>query len=134
MDVDTVMIEVAALIDTIPGLRVVDHPVDTIAPPVAIVGLPEITFDETYGRGADRYLLPVILAVGRADAKASRFNIAPYVKGSGATSVKAALEPNADYVSFDSLRVQGVSFDVITWSAVDYLCATFLLDIIGDGA
>lgn len=134
MNVDTVMTEVAALIDTIPGLRVVDHPVDTIAPPIAIVGLPEVTFDETYGRGCDRYLLPVILAVGRADAKASRFNIAPYVAGSGTSSVKAALEPNAAYVSFDTLRVQSATFDIVTWSAVEYLCVTFLLDIIGNGA
>lgn len=134
MNVDAVMTEVAARLDTIAGLRVFDHPVDTINPPTAIVSLPEITFDATYGRGSDQYALPVILAIGKESDRAARANLAPYVAGSGAKSFKAVLEDEATtYTSFDSLRVQGVEFDVVTWSAVDYLTATFLLDIIGDG-
>ena len=135
MNLDAVMTEVAARLDTIADLRVFDHPVDTVNPPTAIVALPEITFDQTYGRGSDRYALPIVLAIGKHDVRASRANLAPYVAGDGAKSFKAVLEDDATpYVAFDSLRVQSVEFDVITWSSIEYLAATFLLDIIGDGA
>lgn len=134
MNLDAVMAEVAARLDTIPALRVFDHPVDTVNPPTAIVSLPLITFDETYGRGSDRYALPVILAIGKVVDRAARANLAPFVAGAGASSVKAVLEADDNYVAFDSLRVVSAEFDVITWSAVEYLTATFLLDILGDGA
>ena len=134
MNLDDVMAEVAARLDTITDLTVFDHPVDTVNPPTAIVSMPEITFDQTYGRGSDRYDLPVVLAIGKVVDRASRKNVAPYVAGAGAKSFKAVLEDESTpYTSFDSLRVQSVSFDVIAWSAVEYLAATFLLDIIGDG-
>lgn len=135
MNIDTVMTEVATRLKTIDKLRVFDHPVDKVEPPTAIVSLPEITFDLTYGRGTDRYQLPVILAVGKVVDRAARANVAPYVAGAGPKSFKAVLEDeSAPYASFDSLRVTGVEFDVISWSAVDYLTATFLLDILGSGA
>lgn len=134
MNLDAVMTEIADRLKTITGLRVFDHPVDTVNPPTAIVSLPEITFDQTYGRGSDRYALPVVLAIGKVVDRAARANLAPYVAGAGAKSFKAVLEAATPYVAFDSLRVQSVEFDVITWSSVEYLAATFLLDIIGDGA
>lgn len=135
MDLDAAMAEVAARLDTIAGLRVFDHPVGTLNPPTALVSLPEITFDLTYGRGADRWSLPVILAVGKASDRASRKNIAPYVAGTGAKSVKQVLEnETTPYVAFDTLRVESVDFDVIAWGGIEYLCATFVLDIVGSGA
>ncbi|HEY9416822.1 MAG TPA: hypothetical protein VIQ30_18860 [Pseudonocardia sp.] len=135
MNLEDVMAEVAGRLEAIEGLRVADHPVDAINPPHAIVALPEITFDLTYGRGCDRYRLPVVVAVGKASDRASVKKLAGYVKGSGATSVKQALEDETTpYVAFDTLRVESVDFDVIAWGAVEYLTAAFTLDIVGSGA
>lgn len=127
------MEEVAVRLRTIAGLRVFAHPVDKVEPPTAIVSLPQITFDMTAGRGSDRFDLPVILAVGKVVDRAARKNLGPFVKGSGASSVKQVLEAYAP-VSFDSVRVQGATPDVITWGGIDYLTYTFTLDIIGNGA
>lgn len=135
MHIDSVMGEIAGRLDTIAGLRVFDHPVDKVEPPTAIVSLPQIAFDQTYGRGSDRYELPVILAIGKVVDRAARNNIAPYVAGSGAKSFKAVLEDKSTpYASFDTVRVQGVDFDVFTWNSIEYLTATFTLDILGSGA
>lgn len=135
MHIDSVMAEVATRLKTITPLRVFDHPVDKVEPPTAIVSLPQISFDQTYGRGCDRYELPVILAIGKVVDRAARNNIAPYVAGTGSKSFKAVLENQSTaYVSFDTLRVQGVDFDVFTWNSVEYLTATFTLDILGSGA
>lgn len=127
------MKEVAARLDTITGLRVFSHPVDKVDPPTAVVSLPEITFDATYGRGCDRLSLPVVLAVGKVVDRAARDNLAPFIAGSGATSFKAVLEGFTP-ASFDTVRVQGATPDVITWSGIEYLAYTFTLDILGSGA
>lgn len=135
MNIDAVMDEVAARLDTIPDLRVTAHPVDKINPPHAVVSLPEITFDLTYGRGSDRFSLPVVLAVGRVSDRGSRASLAPYVAGSGPRSFKQVLEDDTEpYVSFGTLRVVSVGFDVIAWGTVDYLTAGFIIDITGDGS
>lgn len=127
------MDEVAAQLDTIAGLRVYAHPVDKIEPPTALVSLPQIVFDATYGRGSDRYTMPVILAVGKVVDRAARKNLAPFIAGSGAKSIKTVLEAFTP-VSFDTLRVTGADPDVITWGGIDYLTYTFTLDLMGDGA
>lgn len=138
MNLDAVMDEVAERLDAVPGLRVTANPADKVYPPHAIVSLPEITFDETYGRGGDRYTLPVVVAVGKVVDRAARKKLAPFVAGSGAKSLKQALEGTpaapAEYESCDSLRVQTISFDTYAWGAVEYLVAIFTLDIAGDGA
>lgn len=135
MNIDAVMSEVAALLKTLPAKpRVFDHPVDAVSPPTLIVALPEITYDMTYGRGSDRLALPVILAIGKVIDRAARANLAPYIAGSGPNSIKQVLESDDEYESFDALRVQTCTFDVVSFGAVEYLTATFLLDITGDGA
>lgn len=135
MNIDTVMTEVKSLLDPIgKPLRVFDHPITAVNPPTAIVALPEITFDLTYGRGSDRLALPVLLIIGTVVDRAARANLAPYIARTGAKSFKARLESPDSYSSFDDLRVLTCTFDVVEFGAVEYLGATFMLDIIGDGA
>lgn len=135
MNLDAVMTEVATRLEAINGLRVSDGPVDAINPPHAVVSLPQVSFDMTYGRGSDRYTLPVVLAIGKVSSRAARTNIAPYVAGDGASSVKAVLEDESTpYAAFYTLRVESIEFDVIAWNSIDYLTATFILDITGSGS
>lgn len=134
MNLGAVMQEIADRIDTITGLHVYAYPPDSINPPAALVGYPDTySFDETYGRGMDRISdLPVIVAVGKVSDRATRDQITQYVDGSGATSIKTVVE-SGTYSEFDTVRVTGVVFDVVTIAAVDYLGATFTLDIAGQG-
>lgn len=135
MNVEDVMAEVATRLKAIAGLRVFAHPVDDVHPPTAIVALPDVTFDQTYGRGMDRMSLPVVVAIGRVSDRAAAEKAASYANGSGAGSVKQVLEDESTpYEAFDTLRVASVEFDVVTWGTVNYLTAAFTLDISGDGA
>lgn len=138
MNLADVMDQVGAQLDTIDGLRVSPFPPDQVNPPFAIVTYPEdINFDATYERGADTMTLPVIVGVGKVSDRASRDKLAAYCQGTGATSVKAVLEAGVEagaYTAFDSLRVQMAEFDLIKIAAVEYVAATFTLDIIGTGA
>jgi hypothetical protein len=135
MDLGNVMQAVADRLGTIAGLRVYAYPPDVVQPPAAIVTYPgTLTFDATYGRGVDRIEdLGVVLLVGKVSDRASRDLITKWVKGSGATSVKAVLE-SGTYTAFDTIRVVKAEFDIITVAGVEHLAATLTLDIAGTGA
>lgn len=133
MNLADVLDEIGEALDLIDGLRVYPYMADAIQPPAAIVAYPDsITFDQTYDRGIDRMAASVIIAAGRASARAARDVIAEFADGSGRRSVKATIE-GRDYTTFDSVRVLSAEFDVITVANVDYIAATFELDVVGSG-
>ena len=137
MKIDDVMQQLANRLDTIPGLRVFAYPPAKITPPAAVVTYPaDYSYDATYGRGMDKLQLPVVALVGKVSDRATRGQITKYVDGAGAASFKAVLEGNAApaYTAFDSVRVARVVFDVVAIGAVEYLSATFTLDIAGQGS
>ena len=134
MNLADVMDEVGDQLDTIEGLRVFRYPPDLVVAPAAVVTYPaEYLYDATYGRGSDTMDLRVIVLVGKVSDRKSRDLIAAYVNGSGPASVKAVLEAG-EYTAFDTVRVEGVEFDVIKVAAVEHLAASFTLDITGTGA
>lgn len=134
MDLFDVSTDLGAALDTIDGLRVFDYWADRITPPAAVVEWPEsIAYDAAMARGADRLTLPVLVAVGKADARSAWEQLAAYAAGSGASSVKAAIERHPP-ISYDSARVTRVEFGVTVVASVEYLAATFTVDLIGRGA
>lgn len=134
MNLANVMQELAERLDTIAGLRVHGHPPDKISTPAAVVTYPDTyNYDETYARGMDRLELPVVVLVGKVHLLSARNTIGAYADGAGAKSVKAVLEAGT-YTQFDTVRVTGVTFDIVEVAGVEYLGATFTVDITGQGA
>lgn len=134
MNLGVVMDELAARLETIPGLRVYPHPVKSVVPPAAVIAYPDsITFDETYGRGMDRIDLVVWLVVADNVDRATREQIVPYVAGSGPRSIKAVLE-SGTYTAFDDVRVTDVEFDTLRVAGKDLVAVGFRLDIAGPGS
>lgn len=122
------------MLNGVSGLRAFAFVKGNVAPPVALVMLPEtIEYDVTYARGADRITLDVVVAVGKADSRSAFDAISAYASGSGSSSIKAAIEAGT-YTSLHTVRVTSATFDVITIGAVDYLGATFQVDIVGSGS
>lgn len=123
----------AASLDAIPGLRVFGYTPDQIAPPTAIVQLPRsIDFDLTYNRGADTYVVPVLLLVGKVSDRASSANLASYLDAAGPTSVKAAIEVDDTLGGLiDDCRVTGATgIGSYTFAGVEYLGAEFNLVVV----
>lgn len=137
MDMGEVMQQVADRLDTIPGLRVFGYPPDKPPPaPSAVVTYPgTLTYDGGYARGMDRMDPTVVALVGKVSDRTARDRISKYANGSGDESFKQLLEAEDwEHSTFDSMRVTQVEFDVIAIGAVEYLSATFTLDIVGKGA
>jgi hypothetical protein len=93
MNLADVMDDIATRVDTITGLRTFAYPPDNVPAPAAIVTYPDTyTYDETYGRGMDRVVLPVVVVVGKVSDRKSRDLIAKYCDGDGLSSIKAVIE------------------------------------------
>ncbi|GAA2355328.1 hypothetical protein Cme02nite_69380 [Catellatospora methionotrophica] len=135
MDLNAVMDELGARLNTISGLRVSDFPPPTVTPPAGIVSYPDrVEFDATYGRGVDVILdLPIVIVEGKATDRGARDRISAYAAGSGTRSVKQVIE-SGTYTSFDEVRVKSAEFDVITIAGIDYISVLFRLDIGGPGS
>lgn len=135
MNVAAVMDEIAVELDTISGLRVFAYPPDKIDPPAAIVGYPEtVTYDVSMGRGTDMIVFPIFVMVGRLTDRTARDKLAPFLAGSGASSIKGVLRAAAPYVAMASLRVASATIEVVTMAGLEYLTAVFTVNVYGQGA
>jgi len=79
-------------LQTISGLRCFDLIPDQVTPPTAIVGQLDFTFDINNARGLDQANVDVIVIVQRFSERAGQNKLDAYLSGSGATSIKAAIE------------------------------------------
>lgn len=137
MDTKAVVDELTSKLDGIAGLRAFGYPVGQLPFPGAIVGLPDdVTFDQTYGRGSDAMTLPVWVMVGRGDERAGALALLPYLDGSGAKSVKAALDNTTSnvYTSCDTVTVTMAVPGTYTYNGVDAFGAEFTVQVTGSGA
>lgn len=134
MNLADVMDDIGTALETITDLRVFPYWADRVTPPAAVVTWPDpLTFDQTMGRGSDRMTVPVIVMVGKVDARTSRDVAGAYADGSGTQSVKAAIEGFAA-TAYDTVRVERAEFGVITINGVELLSITFFVDVFGQGS
>ena len=122
-------------LQTIEGLRVFPYTAEAITPPAAVVGWPDpIDYDQTLRRGMDVMTFPVWVAVGAVDARSSRDLLAAYLDGSGASSIKAALDGRRPkYTACDSVRVNSARIEPISIAGTPYLAAVFDVAVTGSG-
>lgn len=133
LDLNAVMDAIGTRLLTISGLRVADYAAQSVNPPQAIVSLPTepVEYDAVMGRGADRAVIPITVLVGAVSDRASRDAIAAYVSGTGASSIKAAVEGTTSDLggAAQTVRVMTGRIDIVTIGAVDYLGATFDVEV-----
>jgi hypothetical protein len=129
IDLNAVMDAIGVRLQTIAGLRVSTYPSERANPPQAIVSLPELVeYDAVMGRGADRVVIPVTVLVGKVSDRAARAQLARYVSGEGAESIKAAVDGELGGAA-QTARVTGATINVITIEAIEYLGASFDVEI-----
>jgi hypothetical protein len=128
LDLNAAMDAIGARLLTIAGMRVYDYTADQVAPPAGVVGLPEVGYDVTKARGTDRAVYPLIVLVSKVSDRASRDVLSQYLAGAGAKSVKAAVDGTLGGV-VQHARVASASPATITVAGVDYLAATFQIEV-----
>lgn len=132
IDVNAVMDAIGTRLVGVTGLRVYDFAADAPAPPAAIVSYPTVVeYDVVAGRGADRAVFPVLILVSRISDRVGRDQLAQYLAGTGAQSVKTAIEGGTGDLGgvAHTVRVTDASVDVVTVNAIDYLGASFNVEV-----
>lgn len=132
LDLNAVMDAIGARLVGVTGLRVYDYAADAASPPAAIVSLPSaVEYDAVMGRGADRMVIPITVLVGRISDRAARDQLGGYIAGAGANSVKAAIEGSDPTLGgiCQTVRVTDATVSVVTINAIDYLGASFDLEV-----
>jgi hypothetical protein len=132
LNLNAVMDGIGVRLQTITGLRVKDYAADLGQPPAAIVGMPvEGEYDYTKRRGSDRVVLPVTILVGKVSDRAARDTLSDYIAGSGAKSVKAAIEGDRTLATAaQSLAVRFPDIDIVTLNGIEYWGAVFSVEVI----
>lgn len=132
LDLNAVMDAIGARLVGVTGLRVYDYTADASSPPAAIVSLPRLVeYDAVAGRGADRLVIPVTILVGRVSDRAARDQLGGYLSGTGAASIKTAIEGGDPPLggAAHTVRVTEATVDVVTIQAIDYLGASFDVEV-----
>ena len=119
-------------LDTITGLRVFDYVPDSLSPPAAVVEPLEVDYDEAMQRGLDFYRAFILVIVGRMSDRSSQDRLDAYVAGSGASSVKAALEANRTLGgACSTLQVTSARPREVVVSGVNMIAYRFEVSIYG---
>jgi hypothetical protein len=138
VDLYTIMTEIKTRLSAVPNLRTVEIGWgEIVSPPAAKIYLPEtIRFDTTYGRGVDVYDdLAVVVFVALTNPRSALKTLAPFMAGSGAQSIKAAIDTaSGAYASAHDVQVVTAEIDQTKLAGTDYLAGLFHLQILGKGA
>jgi hypothetical protein len=126
--------EIETALKTITGLRV-GRWGDTVRIPGALVTLPEsVKAHGGYGVGFTVIEgLMVLVLAAKPESRTALDALAPYVRETGASSIKAKLESYA-WTTMDDVTVTQVDFEVVSYQDTPYLSAMFHTQIIGKGA
>jgi hypothetical protein len=121
----------AARLATITGLRTSATIPDQINPPVAIVSLDNIAYDEAFARGLDEYQFTVTVFVGRIAERTAQNALDAYLAPTGSGSVKTAIEGDRSLGGkAQTLRVTDmVGVAPTTVGDVPYLTAQFAVTV-----
>lgn len=92
MDVTAVRQGLAAAAAAVTSLNCYAFVPDVIAEPCFYPGAVDINYDKAYQRGMDEFFIDCMLLVSRAEAQAGQEALDRYLAGSGAYSVKSAVE------------------------------------------
>ena len=122
----------ATRLATITGLRTSAQIPEQPNPPQAIVYPQRITYDGAFSRGHDEYLFTILVVVGRAGERSAQTALDAYCSGSGASSIKTAVEADSTLggKAFDCRVTEMTGQGSLTVGDATYLTAEFTVQVI----
>lgn len=121
----------AVNLGTISGLRVAPTIPDQVNPPIAIIGLDSINFDQTFHRGMDEYRFVITVVVGRVSERSAQSRLDGYLAPTGSGSVKTAIESDRSLGGYaQTLRcTEMTGLSTVVQADDTYLAATFMVTV-----
>lgn len=116
---------------TISGLRTSAELIDNPSPPVALVNLESVDYDQAYQSGLTLYNFSITVIVGRNAERQMQRKLDSYIQPDGAQSVKVAVESDRTLSGYaQDLRVTNAgSIGSIQINDQTYLAAEFTVTV-----
>lgn len=123
-NISAIRTALAANLATIPGLRTAAEIPDNPSPPIAVVSLNTIDYDQAFKQGLTLYNFTVTVIVGRAAEREAQRRIDSYSQGDG---VKSAIESDKtlDGNAYDTRVTSLTSIGSLQLNDQTYLAAEF---------
>lgn len=119
---------------TISGLRTsIDIP-DNPSPPIAIIALETVSYDEAYQRGLTIYRFTITLLASRASERRAQAKLDEYTSDEGASSVKSAIESDKTLggSAYDVRVTEMSNYGTVSLGEVMYLAADYAVTVYAD--
>jgi len=121
-----------ANLEAIKGMRVYDLIPSVPVAPAAVVGQLDFTFDLNNARGLDQANLDVIVLVQRFTERTGQNDLDKYLAGSGAYSIKAAIESDLTLGgACNTLRVTSAEAGNYAAGDIEFLSYRYRLTVWG---
>ncbi|PXY25152.1 hypothetical protein BAY59_24305 [Prauserella coralliicola] len=134
--IEQIMQGIEARLQTISGLRTSPYVKDTINPPFAVVGVPDIPeYHMTFKKGRFRLAPTVTVLVSAALDRVGQMKLAGYANPTGPTSISSAIEGDrrlggvVEECFVSNFRVLGVE----EINAIGYYGGEFELTVVAEG-
>jgi hypothetical protein len=133
MSISQIRTALATNLATIPGLRTAAEIPDLPNPPIAVVSLDSVTYDQSFAKGMTNYTFTITVIVGRTAEREAQRKLDAYITP-GANSVKNAIESNKTLggYAYDCRVVSMNSVGSVTISDTTYLAADFTVTVIAN--
>jgi hypothetical protein len=133
MSITAIRTALATNLATIPGLRTAAEIPDLPNPPIAVVSLDSVNYDQAFAKGMTSYTFTITVIVGRSAEREAQRKLDAYITP-GANSIKNAIESNKTLGgnAYDCRVVSMNSVGSVTISDTTYLAADFTVTVIAN--
>jgi hypothetical protein len=120
----------ATNLQTITGLRVVDTLPDLVNPPMAMIGLTKVAYNQQNQRSMAEYTFQVTVVVGRVSERTAQATLDVLVAPASG-SVKYALESDRTLggKAFEVFVPELSAYGAVSINGIDYLSAEFSVQV-----
>jgi hypothetical protein len=117
-------------LQTITGLRVVDTLPDLVNPPMAMIGLTKVNYNQQNQRSMAEYTFQVTVVVGRVSERTAQATLDVLV-APGLGSVKYAIESDRTLggKAYETFVPELSAYGAVSINGIDYLSAEFSVQV-----
>lgn len=130
MSISLLRAGLAKNLQTINGLRVVETLPDLVNPPMAMIGLTKVSYNQQNQRSMAEYTFQVTVVLGRVSERTAQQSLDVLV-APGEGSVKYALESDRtlDGAAYEVFVPELSAYGAVSINGIDYLSAEFSVQV-----
>lgn len=130
-DINAVRVALANNIGTISGLRTSAELPDNPNPPIAVIGLESIDYDQAFQQGLTIFNFNLMVIVGRAAERHAQRKLDAYSAQTGSQSIKSAVESDKslDGNAYDVRVINLTNIGSLQLNDQEYLAAEYTVAV-----